>query len=151
MSHALPIDRWQDRQFADEPYVAGVSESSSLRFISRQLKTLAEHYAYPISRSRPPSLAEQFRIMAEQWERETAALSSVTEIAIHPAYQRIIGLGPDAVPLILAELRRRPNHWFWALRALTGADPAHQESRGRVHRMAEAWLSWGRAMGLTRD
>lgn len=45
------------------------------------------------------------------------------EMAMHPAYQRIIGLGPEVAPLLLRELERQPDHWFWALKALTGADP----------------------------
>ncbi len=66
---------------------------------------------------------------------------------MHPAYQRIIGLGPAVIPLILADLARQPDHWFWALRALTGEDPVPAEARGRVKAMADAWLQWGRENG----
>ncbi|MCI0387582.1 MAG: hypothetical protein MOB07_02260 [Acidobacteria bacterium] len=63
-----------------------------------------------------------FQELANQWRRETAHLSLAIKKVMHPAYQRIIGLGPDAVPLILRELQRRSGHWFWALKAITGED-----------------------------
>ena len=61
---------------------------------------------------------------------------------MHPAYQRIIGLGPSAIPLILRELQRQPGHWHWALQALTGEDPAHPGDT--VTQTAQAWLQWGK-------
>jgi hypothetical protein len=41
------------------------------------------------------------------------------DMVTHPAYQQIIGLGKEALPLLFGELRRAPDHWFWALRAIT--------------------------------
>jgi len=66
---------------------------------------------------------------------------------MHPAYQQIIGLGPPALPLILAELDRELDHWFWALKAISGEDPVPIESRGNMREMANAWLKWGREKG----
>lgn len=66
---------------------------------------------------------------------------------MHSAYQQIIGLGPAVVPLLLAELDREPDHWFWALKAITGADPLPPDGRGRVGEMTQAWLRWGREQG----
>jgi hypothetical protein len=91
--------------------------------------------------------ARRFRSLAEVWHRETAALSSVSQMAMHPAYQEIIGMGRDAVPLILKELQQTPGHWFWALRAITGDDPVKPEHRGRVREMAAAWVEWGKERG----
>ncbi len=42
-------------------------------------------------------------------------------------YQRIIGIGWPVVPLILDELQREPDQWFWALEAIT------DENGGRRH------------------
>lgn len=61
----------------------------------------------------------------------------------HPAYQRIIGLGPQVIPLILSDLKRELGHRFWALSALTGENPVDPADRGRVSAMAAAWLKWG--------
>ncbi len=95
----------------------------------------------------PKQLETLFAKLCEQWREETRFLSSTTAIATHPAYQRIIGLGPQVIPLILAELQREPGHWFWALAALTGENPIPPVDQGRVAAMADAWLKWGRENG----
>jgi hypothetical protein len=69
---------------------------------------------------------------------------------MHPAYQNIIGLGPRAVPLLLAELKREPCDLFWALTAITGEDPVAPQNRGNLQKMAHAWLEWGAAQGLAQ-
>jgi hypothetical protein len=69
-------------------------------------------------------------------------------MAMHPAYQQIIGLGNEAVPLLLRELKKEPDHWFWALKAITGVDPVEPTQRGRVKEMAGAWLRWGKEQEL---
>ena len=66
---------------------------------------------------------------------------------MHPAYQQIIGLGERALPLIFQELRREPDHWFWALAAITGKNPVPEEDAGDLEAMANDWLSWGDAQG----
>ena len=89
----------------------------------------------------------RFRQLVAVWKEQTEHLSSATKMAMHPAYQQIIGMGPVAVPWLLGELRREPDHWFWALWAITGADPIPPENRGKVVEMAQAWLKWGEANG----
>jgi hypothetical protein len=69
-------------------------------------------------------------------------------MAAHPAYQEIIQMGPAVVPLILADLARQPDHWFSALKAITGANPSiNPADRGRIDKLAEAWLRWGKENG----
>jgi hypothetical protein len=68
-------------------------------------------------------------------------------MVIHPSYQRIIGLGPDVIPYILKELEQNGGHWFWALQALTGENPVADEDAGRIRKMKEVWLNWGREKG----
>jgi hypothetical protein len=89
-------------------------------------------------------LASTFFAQLEQWKSETKLMSSLQDIVLHPSYQRIIGLGPRAIPLILRELEEASGHWFWALQALTGENPVLAEDVGRTKRMAVAWLAWGR-------
>jgi hypothetical protein len=117
----------------------------------------AERQSTPTSKKSDPSLIplpeiagqgdldEPFRALAAQWYQETGPLSSITKQAMHPAYQRIIAMGPRVIPLILKELQVRPAHWFWALNALTGVDPAREQTtfKGAV----EAWLKWGYKQG----
>jgi hypothetical protein len=90
---------------------------------------------------------EKFERLANQWRESRGPTSSVTQMAMHPAYQQIMGMGKAAIPLILKELAREPDHWFWALKAISGVDPVPQESRGDLSAMAEAWLNWGRKEG----
>lgn len=93
------------------------------------------------------SLQQKFSRLAAQWKDETAHVSLAAQRAIHPAYQRIIGIGPDAIPLILEELQRSPDDWFWALNAITEADPVPDENKGNLAKMASAWIQWGRKRG----
>lgn len=88
------------------------------------------------------SLEQRFRALAQQWKDDTRFLSSVHEMVSHPAYLRIIGMGQLAVPLLLEELRRAPDHWFVALQAITGVNPIPAAASGDVDKMAQAWLSW---------
>jgi hypothetical protein len=52
------------------------------------------------------------------------------------------------VSLILEELAREPDHWFWALEAITNQQPIPSESVGRLEPSTLAWLEWGRREGL---
>ncbi len=88
------------------------------------------------------ALASKFHSLTSTWRRETALQSSVTAIAMHPAYQQIIGLGERALPLIFQELRHEPDHWFWALQAITGENPVPDDHAGDLEAMANDWLSW---------
>ena len=90
---------------------------------------------------------ERFKRLAAIWKSETRFLSSTPKMAEHPAYQEIISMGDEVVPFILRELESKPDHWFKALRAITGAQPVPQADAGNVTLMTKAWLSWGREHG----
>ena len=94
-----------------------------------------------------PELERRFQELAKKWRRETSHLSSASRMARHEAYQQIIGMGPAAIPLLLRELQRKPDHWFIALSTITGANPITPESAGKVSEMAQAWIRWGQAEG----
>ena len=97
--------------------------------------------------SSSPFVADKFRRLAAQWRAERGPTSSISQLAMHPAYQQIIGMGMEVVPLLLGELARELDHWFWALKAITGVDPVSPASRGKMREMAEAWFHWGRQQG----
>ena len=101
----------------------------------------------PIKTNTPIALETRFRALADQWRLETGPLSSSTAIAAHPAYQEIIRMGPAAIPLVLRELQERGGHWFSALRALSGENPVPREFAGRIPKITELWLEWGRGKG----
>ena len=104
------------------------------------------HFSWP-TRTTKTSPADELSALAEQWRRETAHVSSTSDLTGHPAYQRIIGMGRDALPFLLRQLEAHPEHWFPALEAITGIDPVPEADRGRMRRMAEAWTAWGREQG----
>ena len=89
----------------------------------------------------------RFRDLVRQWKEATAFTSSGTEMALDPAYQQIIGMGKEAIPLILEELQREEDHWFWALKSITGTDPVPPGDRGNLPKMTAAWLRWAQTNG----
>ena len=129
-------------------YASSSGSSFEYDVLMDQWLKAEEHYRYPITR-RPLSDAEKFASLAEAWRQEVQLTSSLTQMVLHPMYQRIIGMGVAAVPFLLRELERKPDHWFWALHAITGADPVKPEDRGKLRKMTEAWLKWGKEQRLT--
>ena len=96
----------------------------------------------------PAALRDRFRRLADQWKDQSRYLSNSAQMALLPAYQRIIGMGWPAVPLILEELRQQPGQWFWALEAITDENPVPPEAAGKVREMARSWIEWGQIRGL---
>lgn len=97
----------------------------------------------------PPADTEaRFRRLAAEWKEQSRFLSNTAQMAMLRPYQRIVGMGWAAVPLLLAELRREPDQWFWALEAITDENPVPPADAGHVRRAAAAWVGWGVARGL---
>ena len=93
------------------------------------------------------SVDAKFDRLKRQWLRETALSSRLRDIHMAKPYLQIIGLGPAAIPLLVTELRLRPNWWFWALEAITGENPTRDESRGDLFALTEEWLKWATEKG----
>ncbi|MDE0428570.1 MAG: hypothetical protein OXH98_02265 [Caldilineaceae bacterium] len=92
----------------------------------------------------------EFQRLTEEWKEQRGAASSISEAALCPAYQSIIGMGEQVVPFILRQLEVEgddPDQWFWALGAVTRAQPVEDADRGNYARMARAWLEWGEREG----
>ena len=90
---------------------------------------------------------ERFLRLAAEWKDQSRYLSNAAQMALLRPYQRIIGMGHSVVPLILEELQREPDQWFWALEAITEENPVPPEAAGVVKLMAQAWVDWGREQG----
>ncbi len=100
------------------------------------------------SQRHEPTLREQFESLAAEWKADHIFTSSPTEVALHDSYQRIIGMGPAALPFILNDLSNKcAAHWLWALQAITGEDAVLPENRGPIDVMCEDWRRWGRRHG----
>ena len=67
------------------------------------------------------------------------------------SYQKIIGMGPAVVPLILSELEKEPDHWFWALEAITDENPVSESDAGDIEASARVGVQWGRDKGLPTE
>jgi hypothetical protein len=94
-----------------------------------------------------PGIQQRFRELVAQWKEETRFLSSIHDMVSHAAYLQIIGMGKEAVPLLLDELRREPDHWFVALQAITGTNPIPSSVSGDVEKIrAPSWR--GGATGI---
>ena len=96
----------------------------------------------------PKSVEEQFRKLASQWKGDTQFLSDAERIIGHPAFQAIIALGNEVVPLLLREQEAAPGLWVWALPEITGENPVPASDRGNIRKMTEAWLKWGHQKGI---
>ncbi len=96
----------------------------------------------------PFSVRSRFHQLVTEWKQQSRFLSSATQMAMLRPYQRIIGIGPNAVPLILEELKRETDFWFWALETITDENPVSPDDSGFVAKMTDAWLAWGRQRGL---
>jgi hypothetical protein len=97
---------------------------------------------------REVALSDLFDRLVAEWRDDTQFVSSVTEIALSPAYQKIIGLGPAVLPFLFKQLRQHPDYWFWALKAITREDPVPEEAQGNLPQMTEAWLGWAQSQGF---
>ncbi|HWZ96754.1 MAG TPA: N-6 DNA methylase [Candidatus Dormibacteraeota bacterium] len=110
--------------------------------------------AFPIIQSfraaRQKSVSERFSELVRQWKSAQRNESSVARMAAHPAYKEIIRMGEAAIPLLLDELRREPDHWFAALQTITGENPVPKGKWGKLKQMTDSWLEWGRERGYER-
>ena len=146
----LPRISVADWGYLAEPEVKGDAPEGcgpALRDVTVAMIGAIAHFRYPIS-TRFEDLTSRFSTLAAEWKDATRLSSSPTEIAMHPSYQSIIGMGESVLPLILNDLKQTRDHWFWALRAITGANPVPPSDRGNVDAMIRAWLQWGRDRGL---
>jgi len=87
------------------------------------------------------AIEAEFRLLSRQWKSDTRGISSISDMVMHPAYQRIIGMGKEALPFILRDLRDYSDDWFHALHYIVGKDvAAGTETVGDAQ---VAWLEWG--------
>ncbi len=122
---------------------AKIIELSLSRLRIEEEKSPAGSASAPVSKE----ARARFDRLAEEWRAAVRYVSSMSQMVTHPAYQRIIGMGTQAIPFLLERLSREPNHWFWALKSIAGEDPVSEEERGNLEAMSRAWLSWGRQHG----
>jgi hypothetical protein len=90
---------------------------------------------------------QKFNQLALRWYRETGMLSFIRQKAMHPAYQKIIGMGREALPFIFREMQNRRGDWFWALEALIEEEEQPPARHDNFNAAMAAWLKWGKDNG----
>jgi hypothetical protein len=103
-----------------------------------------------VESNRDKNVEAIFRKLAERWQKETINFSLAYQKTGHEAYKKIVALGWPVVPIILGDLRQKPDLWFDALATITGEDPIidHPEIYGDVKAMAQRWIDWGKQKRL---
>ena len=117
--------------------------SNESQVIIRHLLAAQRDFAFPVTRQ-GIEIAERFDELMGQWREESLLCSSATAIISSPAYRQIVEMGWQAVPFIIDELRKKPDHWYSALREITGEDPVAPKHQGNLVLMAKDWLKWAR-------
>jgi hypothetical protein len=120
--------------------VQGVSTEAQR--VDESIREALQRYNETFTSRREP-LELEFAALAAEWKADTEFESSPDRIAAHPAYRRLIEMGYPVLPLILKDLEKTHDDWFWALHAITGENPIRHEDRGIVHHMVSAWIGWG--------
>lgn len=142
-SIAFKIDQMLSREGVDL-IRSGFSNSSTT--VAKMMETSFQHFIEPMIRESEIPEVKFMKLMRE-WKEDTIFCSSITQMSMHPSYQMIIGMGHPVVELILNEMKKEPDHWFWALKAITSKDPVPHDHRGNIEVMTEDWLDWGRRNG----
>lgn len=135
-----PDCRWVSTQ--DQAWLDPDGFESPQRFRVHSGSALREGWRYE-QPDRISPVERAFQALKRNWNAETQHESSALKLVTNPNYLRIIALGPAVVPVLLRELLREPDHWFWALQILTGENPVSPEDSGHLRKMAKAWTSWG--------
>ena len=95
-------------------------------------------------------LRERFSRYIRSWKKETLFSSSIKDKIAHPEYQNIIKMGKQAVPFLLEELDKDPNHAiFIALRRTANEDPTSPEMG--FWEAVMAWKEWAKENSLDSD
>ena len=108
-----------------------------------------------ISRSKPSkptraqNIRQRFTKLAQRWRAETLYSSVLEDKLAHPAYQEIIEMGEDVIPLILDELRKRPSHWFQAIDSIVGRPILPEDFSGGFADAVAAYEQWGTTYSRT--
>lgn len=89
-------------------------------------------------------LKREFERLVNQIHKDTRFSSNMQTTFLHPDYQKIIGMGKVALPLIFENMKYNNPHVFWyhALRQITNEDPVDKKLWGNVRAMDDCWLKW---------
>lgn len=97
-------------------------------------------------------LEQRFHNLAHAWAKETAHLSSPTQMMMNPNYQAILDMARvneySVIRLMLRDMRDNRRMWFWALSYLTKENPINPTDAGKLDKMIKSWVDWGTRKGM---
>lgn len=112
------------------PRVPGYSEVLSSQQADDEIRSTSE----------TARIADEFAELRDRWREKTGHYSVMIDAVIVPEYQRIIGMGEAALPLIIECLKEPGPEWFWALIAIVGVD--HAAGATTVTEACDRWIEW---------
>lgn len=107
-------------------------------------RTLGRPQAEGTDLPTPEEREWMFLELAEEWRRTHRWSWRTDKLVDNPAYQEIMTMSWEAVPFIIRELEKSPDHWFYALMKITGENPVPPEHAGSLDLMAKDWIRWWR-------
>ncbi|GAA2127565.1 hypothetical protein [Nocardioides bigeumensis] len=141
-----PIKEYSDEPTPSEAKAEGLrggweidDPGKSYKFDLLQFAKIAPPRPDGLQRSNVEVFA-QFSDLRDEWLAATEMVSNVQQMTMHPAYQQMIGLGPQVVPFMIDELRSGPQHYYWALAAIVGTD--HGTGADTMREAAQKWVEW---------
>jgi hypothetical protein len=137
------------------------SDPKALQLICKESNVLVFHYfaswvgddhdipAQENAESEAPTVDSELEIifkgLSKKWREATGGYSLTYRRFAHPTYLSLLVFAEnnkeEIIPLILRELKDRPDWWFEALKFLTNADPTKKGDN--FTEAAKAWLKWG--------
>lgn len=93
-------------------------------------------------RQKSVALGHKFERLAVWWESGTMHFSSSRMMKEHPAFQQLVDLGPDIIPLAMERLKRDLGvFWFLVLLELVD-NPPDTAVEGDMAEMRKRWVEW---------
>ena len=114
--------------------------SSQLQSVLNMRNEIEMYYDKPASRD----IELRFYSLLTEWYNDIKFISSTTQILKHKAFREIVNMGSDVVPLIFDEIQNNPSFLFVALNEITGDNPIKKQNSGKIRRMIEDWIEWGK-------
>jgi hypothetical protein len=92
---------------------------------------------------------QRFYSLLNIWRSDTAFFSDPDLIVAHPAFQALVELAGDIVPLAIEDLRARPSNLVWVLDDAIGEVEYPRDIIGDLVAMSNAWIDWAERNGRT--
>lgn len=89
-------------------------------------------------------LNQEIRELLQIWHDDTAMHSSISAIANHGSYERIVNMGDAAVDQLLLSIHEHTTRCILALTDITKENPVKAENRGNLKRMAQDWVDFSK-------